>query len=272
MLTSSFRNLHFGSSPLLLPNAWDAGTARLFESLGAKAIATTSAGLCWSQGYPDGDVMPTKQLIEAIRNIARVVKVPLSIDIEAGYSNEPNAVAKLVLQLVDEGVAGINLEDGANSPEILCAKIKAIRHEVALRNVDFFINIRTDVYLRSIATGDKAVEEVIRRAGIYQSAGGDGIFVPGVSKLDEMTKIAAAVHPLPLNIMLIPGLPSVKVLHQHGVQRLSAGSAIAQAALQYSSDIVTTFLAINDEEMPTLSGIDYSQMNRLLSRKIGLAL
>src|SRR5580658_925798 len=124
-----FRNLHRESGLLLLPNAWDAVTARLIESLGAKAIATTSAGLAWSHGYPDGNALPEDQLIAAIRNLQRVIRVPLTVDIEAGYSDDPVAAARLASRVLAVGVAGINIEDGAGSPELLCDKIAAIRDD-----------------------------------------------------------------------------------------------------------------------------------------------
>src|SRR5712664_1704290 len=112
MSFSVFRKLHAGPAPLMLPNAWDAGTARLIESLGAKAIATTSAGLAWSRGYPDGNALPEDQLIAATRDIARVIRVPLTVDIEGGYSDDPGAVARLVARVLAVGVVGINIEDG----------------------------------------------------------------------------------------------------------------------------------------------------------------
>src|SRR3984885_9168135 len=115
MSTKLFRDLHQGPGLLLLPNAWDAITARLIESLGAKAIATTSAGLAWSRGYADGNTLPEDQLLAAIGAVARVIRVPLSVDIEAGYSEDAGAVARLVTHLLDIGVVGINIEDGAGS-------------------------------------------------------------------------------------------------------------------------------------------------------------
>jgi 2-methylisocitrate lyase-like PEP mutase family enzyme len=148
-----FRTLHQGPGLLLLPNAWDAVSARLIESLGAKAIATTSAGLAWSNGYPDGNALPEDQLVAAIRQIARVLRVPLTVDIEAGYSDDPDVVAGLVARILDIGVVGINIEDGAGSTDLLCKKIAAIRDQCAHSGCDLFINTRTDVYLRGIASG-----------------------------------------------------------------------------------------------------------------------
>src|SRR5271156_1438280 len=145
-----FKNLHRGPAILLLPNAWDAISARLIESLGAKAIATTSAGLAWSCGYADGNVLPKAALADAIAAIARVIEVPLSADIEAGYSDDPKDVEALVARIIDAGAVGINIEDGAGDPPLLCAKIEAARRAAARASVDLYVNARTDVYLRKL--------------------------------------------------------------------------------------------------------------------------
>jgi 2-methylisocitrate lyase-like PEP mutase family enzyme len=259
-----FRNLHQEPALLLLPNAWDAITARLIESLGAKAIATTSAGLAWSRGYPDGNALPDDQLIAATRDIARVIRVPLTVDIEAGYSDDPHAVARLVACVLSVGAVGINIEDGAGSPDLLCKKIAAIRENVAHLGVDVFINARTDVYLCGIASGEAAIHEIIQRASVYRAAGCDGLFVPGLSNVDAMGAIAAAIKPMPLNIMAVPNLPSMDTLEKHGVRRLSAGSAIAQAALGCASHLAADFLAGKTSEMFNAAA-GYEAMNQLFA-------
>ena len=256
-----FRSLHQGPAILVLPNAWDAGTARLIESVGAKAIATTSAGLAWSRGYPDGNALPIDQLIAATRDIARVIRVPLTVDMEGGYSADPRAVAELVVRILDIGVVGINIEDGAGSADLLCKKIAAIREKAAPSGVDLFINARTDVYLGGIASGDAAIEEVIHRASRYRAAGCDGLFVPGLSDGDAMAAIAEAVKPMPLNIMALRSLPSMDALQKHGVRRLSAGSAIAQAALGCTSRLAAGFLAGTMGEMFTAIA-EYDTVNK----------
>ena len=260
--SNTFRALHNGNELLLLPNAWDPGSARLIESLGAKAIATTSAGLAWSRGFPDGDALPIDQLITTTRDIARLIRVPLSIDVEGGYSDDPAVVARVVGGILDVGAVGINIEDGAGLPEVLCAKIEAARRSAIRAGVDLFINVRTDVYLRAMTSGDGAVTEVIRRAELYRAAGCDGIFVPGLVEGPAIEAIAAAIDPLPLNIMLMPGLPSPAVLRAQGVRRLSAGSAIAQAAMGFASQIVNDFLAGSSDDMSMIT-VDYSSMNQL---------
>jgi 2-methylisocitrate lyase-like PEP mutase family enzyme len=264
MSVQLFRSLHQGPALLLLPNAWDAITARLIESLGAKAIATTSAGLAWSRGYPDGNALPDDQLIAAIRDIARVIRVPLTVDIESGYSDDPRAVARLVARVLAAGAVGINIEDGAGSPDLMCKKIAVIREVVAHSGVDLFINTRTDVYLRGIASWAPAVEEVIHRASRYRAAGCDGLFVPGLASSDAMEAIAAAIKPMPLNIMAVPNLPPMDMLQKHGVRRLSAGSAIAQAALGCTSRLAADFLAGTMSEMFGAAA-EYGAMNQLFA-------
>ena len=260
----TFRSLHHGSAPLLLPNAWDAGSAALIESLGAKAIATTSAGVCWARGHADGDTLPLDELVAAARAIARVVRVPLSVDMESGYSNEPSAVAELAARLADAGAVGINIEDGAQAPELLGQKISAIRRRTG---TDMFINARVDVFLRSLAKGDAAVEAVCRRAEGYRAAGCDGIFVPGLADLKAMSAIARATAPLPLNVMLLPGLPNPTMLYQHGVRRLSAGSSLALAAMSHAARLTKEFLAGKGEALYGPPGVGYGAMNALFGRR-----
>jgi 2-methylisocitrate lyase-like PEP mutase family enzyme len=260
MSVEIFRGLHQGPAVLVLPNAWDAATARMIESIGAKAIATTSAGLAWARGYPDGNALPIEQLIGATRDIARVIRVPLTVDVEAGYSADPRAVAELVVRILDIGAVGINIEDSDASADLLCKKIAAVREKVARSGADLFINARTDVYLGT-ASGDAAMEEVIHRASRYLDAGCDGLFVPGVSDGDAMAAIVKAINPMPLNIMALPSLPSMDALQRHGVRRLSAGSAIAQAALSCTSRLAAGFVAGNISDLFTAIA-EYDTVNK----------
>lgn len=264
MSSQLFRALHQGPGLLLLPNAWDAVSARLIESLGAKALATTSAGLAWARGYPDGNALPEDQLIGAIRDIARVIRVPLTADIEAGYSDDPIEVARLVERVQALGVVGINIEDGAGSPDLLCTKIAAIRDHLENTRSDLFINVRTDVILRGIARAEAANEEIINRAARYRAAGCDGLFVPGLAATDAMAAISTAIGPMPLNVMAIPNLPSMDTLQKSGVRRVSAGSSITQAAIGHTSRLVSAFLAGTIGEMFEGSA-SYDVVNRLFA-------
>lgn len=265
MANHTFRDLHTGRTLLLLPNAWDAGSAAVFESLGAPAIATTSAGLAWARGYPDGDELPVGHLFAVAREIARVIRVPLTIDIEGGYSDDPARVGQTVAGVIDAGAVGINIEDGVSAPDLLCAKIEAAREAAMRARVDLFVNVRTDVYLRAVASGAAAVEAVVSRAQRYQAAGCDGLFVPGLADGAEIGAIAAAVDPLPLNIMLLPALPSFDILHAQGVRRLSAGSAIAQAVLGHARRLAAGFLAGTTDQIFDAAA-DYGATNALFAR------
>lgn len=237
----TFHDLH-REGLLLLANAWDAGSARLIESLGARAIATTSAGVAWANGWPDGDLLPVGELIAAVARIARVIAVPLTVDVEGGYSDAPAAVAETVARVIGAGAVGINIEDGVAPPALLCAKIEAARGAAARAGVALFINARCDVYLRALAGEAERVEEVLARAASYRAAGADGLFVPGLADSGAIAAIAGAAG-MPLNIMAVPGLPGAGELEALGVRRLSAGSAIASRAMAAVRGEARRFLA-----------------------------
>jgi len=259
---SDFKKLHDGSKLLHLPNAWDAGSARLFESLGAPAIATTSAGVAWAAGYADGDNMPADVAIAVAVNIARVLTVPLSVDLENGYSDDVEVVAQYAAKLADAGVAGINLEDGHGTPQALAAKIVAIKKAVAAVGKDIFINTRTDVYLKGLAQEGERVAEVLKRAAIYKAAGADGLFVPGICKVDEIEAVVAGAG-LPVNVMDWPGVPSADALHKLGVRRLSAGSGIPQALWAVAADMAKGFLATGSAGPLLDKAMPYGQLQAL---------
>jgi 2-methylisocitrate lyase-like PEP mutase family enzyme len=244
-----FHALHRGPEMLVLANAWDAGSALMIETLGARAIATTSAGLAWSHGYPDGDALPPSLAVAAACEIARAVRVPVSIDFEGGYSNDPEAVAKLVGALIDAGVVGINIEDGGGPSERLCRKIEAVRRMASARGVDLFINARTDVYLRELVAPSERVAETRMRAGRYRDAGASGLFVPCIVALEEIATIARDIA-LPLNVMAVPGLATGAELARVGVRRLSAGAAIAEAASSRARAVAIGFLRDGEGLMP----------------------
>ncbi|HEU5480109.1 MAG TPA: isocitrate lyase/phosphoenolpyruvate mutase family protein [Candidatus Tumulicola sp.] len=260
------RALHAGERVLILPNVWDAASAALFAAAGAGALATTSAGLAWSCGYPDGDALPRASLLFALGAICRVSgKLPVSADVEGGFSQDPETVADLVRELCALGVGGINLEDGGADPDVLSAKIRAVKRSVAACGGDVFVNARTDVYLREMATGDAAVNEVVARARRYAAAGADGIFVPGLAAPAEIAAIASAVD-LPLNLMAIPQLSPVRELYALGVRRLSAGDALAARAYGAARAAAEAFLAGGDAAVLfSEPAVDYASTNALLA-------
>ena len=258
-----FHELH-REGLLLLPNAWDAGSARLVESLGAKAIATTSAGVAWSHGYPDGDFLPVPRLSATVAEITRVVSVPVSTDIEGGYSNDPAVVGETVAAVVGAGAVGINIEDGTREPDLLCAKIERAKEAGLRLGIDVFVNARTDVYLRALAPPDRRLDETLARAERYRAAGADGIFVPGVTDAPAIRAIAAAVG-LPLNVLTRPGLPPAAELEALGVRRLSAGSWLASAALATVAARASEFLRSGASEPLVAGAMPYADANALLA-------
>jgi 2-methylisocitrate lyase-like PEP mutase family enzyme len=258
----ALRRLHAPGELLVLPNAWDAGSARLIEHAGATAIATTSAGLAWAHGYPDGDALPPAILATAVAEITRVLSVPLTVDIEGGYSSDPRAVGETVAAVVAAGAVGINLEDAGAPPELLCDKIAAAKRAAAAAGVDLFVNARTDVYLRRLVASERAVAETLARAERYRAAGCDGLFVPGLTDAEEIRTIVAAV-PLPVNVLVRPTLPPVARLRALGVRRVSAGSAIAQAAYGTVERAAAQFLREGRYEAMLETTTPYATLNGL---------
>lgn len=260
---SLFRQLH-DEGVLLLANAWDAGSAKLIESLGAKALATTSAGVAWSHGYADGDHLPVRLLAATVAGVARAIRVPLSVDVEGGYSSDPAAVGEAVATVIDAGAAGINIEDGSEAPDLLCAKIERVKSVGARLGVDVFVNARTDVYLRGLVPGERRVEETLARAERYRAAGTDGIFVPGVKDPGEIRAIAAAAR-LPLNVLAVPGLPPASELGALGVRRLSAGSGITQAVYGQIAALAAAFLRDGASDPLSAGAMPYPEINALMA-------
>ena len=260
---TTFRALHGPGRLLVLPNAWDAGSARLIEARGATAIATTSAGLAWSRGYADGDRLPAGVLSAALAEIARVITVPLSADIEGGYSSDPQLVGEAVRAVVDAGAVGINLEDGGSPPDLLCRKIEAARNVAAKTGADLFVNARCDVYLRGLTGPADALAETLARAERYRAAGADGVFVPRVREPAAIRTIVAALGDVPLNVLATPGLPTLAELRVLGVRRLSAGSGIAALAYGTAQRAAVRFL--EDGGLPAEGAVAYPEMNGLFA-------
>ena len=234
-----FKALHAGPDVLVLPNAWDAGSARVIELAGAKAIATSSAAVAWAHGYPDGQALPFEVLLGDLRAIKRVVSVPLTADVEAGWAADGSGAAENVARALDAGAEGVNIEDGKGSPDLLAEKIEAIKK----RSGDaVWINARTDVYLHKLFEGEAAYEETVRRTKRYRDAGADSVFVPFAAEEALLARLAAAIA-APVNVLVCPGLPALSRLKQIGIRRLSAGSAIGKTALDFVYRATQTFLA-----------------------------
>lgn len=262
-----FRTLHgprtADQPPLLiLPNAWDALSARTFEAAGAEAIATSSAALAWAHGYADGEQLPLDVLLSAVSEITRRSGVPTSVDFERGYAEQPERVADAIGRVRQAGAVGVNLEDGAEDPQLLAAKIRAIRARFGAR---IFINARTCVVLRGKVTGEAAVHEVLERARLFEAAGADSLFVP---LLADPGAIAAVVRgtKLPLNVIWLPKLPPPAALAELGVRRLSAGTRLGSLAYQTATNAVRAWLQqADDTALKQGPSLDYREINALWS-------
>ncbi len=261
-----FHALHAPGELLIFANAWDAGSARLFESLGSKAIATTSSGVAWANAYPDGDALPADLLLACVGAIARAVAVPLTVDVEGGYSDDAEVVAATVDKVVAAGAVGINIEDGNAPPARLAAKIAAIR---ATCGDGVFINARIDVHLRGIGAPATRPAELAARIARYAQAGADGVFVPGLADPTEIAAAVVAAAPLPVNLMAVPSLPDATALRRLGVRRLSAGGALATAAIVAAGSLAQAFIATGDSAAlcGSASGTySYARLNALMQR------
>jgi 2-methylisocitrate lyase-like PEP mutase family enzyme len=253
-----FLALHHADKPLLIANAWDAASTALWQHAGAPAIGTSSAALAWACGYADGGPLVHDALVGKVREILRVARVPVSVDLEDGYSDHPQQVANLVRELVDLGVVGINIEDAGKPAELLVAKIEAIRK---MLGDTVFINARTDVYLRGMASGDAAVAMTNERLAQFAKAGASGVFVPGLSALPEIAAVASATS-LPLNVMTVPGLAPLDQLQRAGVRRVSAGIGLFQHAFAAGLQAARAFLD-GDVTRPFDRPMPYDDLNAM---------
>jgi len=263
-----------GAKPLVLVNAWDAGSARLLERCGASVIATTSAGLAWSLGYPDGEQVPRDEFIAACARICRVAgaEVPASVDIERGYGQSLAEVCALVRTLIELGVVGINIEDGVvpetrrlRPPHDMCERIAALRSLAAELDLRLFINARTDVYFAAWDDPAGRFDAALERAQLFTAAGADGIFVPGLDRLDEIDRFARSIE-LPLNVYAgYPGVPDVAELAAAGVRRISLGCGPLQSALGLLSRIADETFALGRYDTMTRGMASAGELNRLFS-------
>lgn len=214
---NSFRHLHCKTLPLVLTNIWDAASAKIVETSGAKALATSSASLARSLGYSDGYQLPEADLIDAIKRIQRVIELPLSADIENGFSGNAKDVVTFVVQLVDLGVVGINIEDGTAAPELLAEKIAAIK----AKHKDLFINARCDVLLAGLTPEAQKTEETLKRLRLYKSAGANGVFIQGLTDTTVAKQIQHELS-LPANLMAEDDAQINEFTHA-GIERISIG-------------------------------------------------
>jgi 2-methylisocitrate lyase-like PEP mutase family enzyme len=234
---TSFREMHRGPKALLLPNVWDVASARVIEKAGFPAIATTSAGIAFSVGYPDGQWISRQQMLARVGRIARAVTVPVSADVEAGYGHRPEDAARTAAGIIEVGAIGMNLEDGTLDPAqplvdraLQVEKILAIREAGRKAGVELVLNARTDVYWGEVGPAELRYDEVLQRTRAYRDAGADCVFVPGLRDPETISRLVREVG-CPVNILGGPGSPPVPELEKLGVARVSLGSGPMRATL-----------------------------------------
>jgi len=266
----AFRSMHHAPPLLILPNAWDAVTARLFVKAGARAIATTSAGIAASLGYADGQNVPRELMVEAIARIARVVDVPVTADVESGYADSSKGVGESIRAVIKAGAVGVNLEDSTGDPsqplfalEQQIERIQAAREAADNANVPVVINARTDVYLANVGDVASRFGETLRRLNAYREAGADCLFVPGVTDIPTLTQLVRSV-PGPLNVLAGPGMPPVADLQRIGIARLSVGSGIMRATLAVARDAAEELLQKGTYSTFLDRNIPYNEVNELM--------
>jgi 2-methylisocitrate lyase-like PEP mutase family enzyme len=267
----AFRAMHSGRDVLLLPNVWDVASARIVEEVRYAAVATTSAGIAFALGYPDGQKIPRHEMLDAVARIARAVNVPVTADVESGYGSGPEDAKRTALGVIEAGAVGMNLEDAPGESGNLLAdlsaqleKIHAVRDAAADTGVPLVLNARTDMYLLQVGDPAGRYDETVRRLCAYRDAGADCVFAPGLRDPALIERLAADVR-CPLNILAGPGSPSIPELRALGVARVSLGSGPMRAAMgllrRIAQEVKSSGTYESLKDAPT-----HAEMNRLFAR------
>jgi len=265
----AFRAMHQGPKILVLPNAWDVASARVFESAGFGAIATTSAGIAFSLGYPDGQKIARDEMLARVARIARAVKVPVTADVESGYGNRPEDAARTAREVIEAGAVGMNLEDSTGDKvnplfdlSLQLEKIHAVREAALKTGVLLVVNARTDMFLLKVGAEEKRYDEAVRRLVAFRDAGAECVFAPGLGDAATIERLARDVK-CPLNILAGPGFPSAPELEKLGVARVSLGSGAMRATLGLVQRIAQELKSSGTYE--ALEGaVPYADMNSLM--------
>lgn len=268
----AFRAMHSCSEILILPNVWDAASARIIEEAGFPALATTSAGIAFAMGYPDGEKISRDEMLAAIARIAAAVNVPVTADVESGYGPTPEDAAHTAQAVIEAGAIGMNLEDAPGESGKPLAelsrqleKIRAVRETATRLRVPLVLNARTDVYLLEVGDPATRYDETVHRLAAFRDAGADCAFAPGLRDAPTIGRLVADLR-CPVNILAGPGSPSIHELRRLGVARVSLGSGAIRATLGVLHDIANevktkgTYYLLADAP-------PHSEINRLMEQK-----
>ena len=266
------RALHQGPKILVLPNAWDVASARVIEEMGYSAIATSSAAIAATLGYPDGQRISRNEMLEVVGRIARAVRVPVTADAESGYGSTPQDAAQFAKDLLATGAVGLNFEDITGDTEsshvelsVQIARIVALRDTAKSLGVPLVINARTDIFLMPIGPAETRLERTIDRLRAYRRAGADCVFVPGVAERDIIAKLVQAID-APLNILTSPTCPAIPELERLGVRRVSLGSSLMRATLGLVRRIGKELQASGTYATLNEGAVSFPELQQLLNR------
>ena len=266
----ALRMLHHGPGALILPNAWDVASARIIEEAGFSAIATSSAGIAFSLGYPDGQKISRAEMLEQVGRIARKVKLPVTADVESGYGSKPEDAAQTTRDVISCGAVGMNLEDARDNGKYQMAdlslqleKIRAVREVATKSGVPVVLNARTDVYLEKVGPPETRYDLTLQRLAAFREAGADCVFAPGLQDAQTISRLVKDLD-CPLNILAGPGSPSIRELQALGVARVSLGSGPMRATLGHLRKVAEEIKSTGTYS--TLDGaVPYADLNKLMA-------
>jgi 2-methylisocitrate lyase-like PEP mutase family enzyme len=270
----SFRSLHHKDKKILiLPNAWDVPSARLFENMGFPAVATSSAGMFVSLSYVDGEGIGKDAFLSAVRRISSVLSIPLSVDSVSGFGSSPDEIGDTVRKLIEIGAIGLNIEDFDHASKRLfdieeqIEKLKAIKRVSSLANVPIVINARTDALRYATGSDSEKFEETVRRGTAYKDAGADCIYPMGLTEKDSIAKFVKAIDNFPVNVMIRKGLPTINELQELGVARVSFGPAASYATMGLLKRVSRELLEKGTFSLLVEEAIGFDELNSLATKK-----
>jgi 2-methylisocitrate lyase-like PEP mutase family enzyme len=268
-----FYQLHHSDKLLVLPNIWNPLGAMLLEDLEYKAVATASASIALANGYQDGEKLPFNDLLLILGKIVKSVNIPVTADVESGYAKSNVELSENIKKLIDTGIAGINFEDSKHDEQKLfikeeqSEKINLIRRTASQMGSSLFINARTDVFIKEKnLSNEEKMDEAINRGKAYKAAGADCLYPIFLKEKESIVTIMKEVS-LPVNILMVPGIPDFSTLKEIGLARISLGPGILKYAINSMKHVAQKLLNYEGMEDITTNPVTTDYLNKLISKK-----